>query len=55
MPTVNPRINVTLSPSLFGMVDELAKHQRVSKSMVLRAAGSLRACPSAGCGHAQSR
>ena len=30
MPTVNPRINVTLSPSLFGMVDELAKHQRVS-------------------------
>lgn len=36
MPTVNPRINVTLSPSLFGMVDELAKHQRVSKSMVLR-------------------
>lgn len=36
MPTVNPRINVTLSLSLFGMVDELAKHQRVSKSMVLR-------------------
>ena len=36
MPTVNPRLNVTLSLSLFGMVDELAKHQRVSKSMVLR-------------------
>lgn len=36
MPTVNPRINVTLSPSLFAMVEELAKHQRVSRSMVLR-------------------
>jgi hypothetical protein len=36
MPTVNPRINVTLSPSLYGMVEELAKHQRVSRSMVLR-------------------
>lgn len=36
MPTVNPRVNVTLSPSLYGMVDELAKHQRVSKAMVLR-------------------
>jgi hypothetical protein len=36
MPTVNPRINVTLSPSLYSMVEELAKHQRVSKSMVLR-------------------
>ena len=36
MPTVNPRINVTLSPSLYNMVEELAKHQRVSRSMVLR-------------------
>ena len=36
MPTANPRINVTLSPSLYGMVEELAKHQRVSRSMVLR-------------------
>lgn len=36
MPTVNPRINVTLSPSLYGMVGELAKYQRVSRSMVLR-------------------
>lgn len=36
MPTVNPRINVTLSPSLYGMVEALAKHQRVSRSMVLR-------------------
>ena len=36
MPTVNPRINVTLSPSLYGMVGELAKQQRISKSMVLR-------------------
>ena len=36
MPTANPRINVTLSPSLYNMVEELAKHQRVSRSMVLR-------------------
>ena len=36
MPTVNPRINVTLSPSLYGMVSDLAKQQRISKSMVLR-------------------
>ena len=36
MPTINPRINVTLSPSLYAMVEELAKHQRVSRSMVLR-------------------
>ena len=36
MPTLNPRINVTLSPSLYAMVGELAKHQRVSRSMVLR-------------------
>jgi hypothetical protein len=36
MPTANPRINVTLSPSLYAMVEELAKHQRVSRSMVLR-------------------
>ena len=36
MPTANPRINVTLSPSIYIMVEELAKHQRVSRSMVLR-------------------
>ena len=36
MPTINPRINVTLSPSLYGMVGELAKYQRVSRAMVLR-------------------
>lgn len=36
MPTINPRVNVTLSPSLYGMVGELAKYQRVSRSMVLR-------------------
>jgi hypothetical protein len=36
MPTANPRINVTLSPSLYSMVEELAKHQRISRSMVLR-------------------
>lgn len=36
MPTANPRINVTLSPSLYNMVEELAKHQRVSRSMILR-------------------
>ena len=36
MPTLNPRINVTLSPSLYGMVETLAKHQRVSRAMVLR-------------------
>ena len=36
MPTANPRINVTLSHSLYNMVEELAKHQRVSRSMVLR-------------------
>lgn len=36
MPTVNPRVNVTLSPSLHTIVAQLAKHQRVSKSTVLR-------------------
>lgn len=36
MPTINPRINVTLSPSLYAMVGELAKHQRVSRSSVIR-------------------
>ena len=36
MPTVNPRINVTLSPSLDQLVARLAKFQRVSKSQVLR-------------------
>lgn len=36
MPTVNPRVNVTLSPSLHALVQRLAKHQRVSKSTVLR-------------------
>lgn len=36
MPTLNPRVNVTLSPSLYELVGALAKHQRISKSMVLR-------------------
>ena len=36
MPTFNPRINVTLSPSLDLLVSRLAKHQRASKSQVLR-------------------
>lgn len=36
MPTVNPRVNVTLSPSLDALVTSMAKHQRVSKSQVLR-------------------
>lgn len=36
MPTLNPRINVTLSPSLDSLVRKLAEIQRVSKSSVLR-------------------
>lgn len=36
MPTLNPRVNVTLSPSLYELVGALAKHQRISRSMVLR-------------------
>ena len=36
MPTENPRVNVTLSPSLNSLVSSLAKYERVSKSMVLR-------------------
>jgi len=36
MPTVNPRVNVTLSPSLDSLVSRLAGLERVSKSMVLR-------------------
>lgn len=36
MPTVNPRINVTLSPSLDHLVVRLAAMQRLSKSQVLR-------------------
>lgn len=36
MPTINPRINVTLSPSLDLLVGKFAKIQRVSKSSVLR-------------------
>ncbi len=36
MPTRNPRINVTLSPSLDLLVGRMARHQRVSKSQVLR-------------------
>lgn len=36
MPTLNPRVNVTLSPSLDSLVGRLAKLERVSKSMVLR-------------------
>lgn len=36
MPTVNPRTNVTLSPSLDLLVVRLAAMQQVSKSQVLR-------------------
>ena len=36
MPTINPRVNVTLSPSLDRLVQRMASHQRVSKSQVLR-------------------
>lgn len=36
MPTLNPRINVTLSPSLDHLVHRMAVHQRASKSQVLR-------------------
>jgi hypothetical protein len=36
MPTLNPRVNVTLSPSLDVLVGQLAGFERVSKSMVLR-------------------
>jgi hypothetical protein len=36
MPTVNPRVNVTLSPSLDSLVARMAALQRVSKSQVLR-------------------
>lgn len=36
MPTVNPRVNVTLSPSLDALVSSMATHQRVSKAQVLR-------------------
>jgi hypothetical protein len=36
MPTSNPRVQVTLSPSLDALVASLAKHQRLSKSQVLR-------------------
>jgi hypothetical protein len=36
MPTLNPRVNVTLSPSLDSLVARLAELERVSKSQVLR-------------------
>ena len=36
MPTVNPRVNVTLSPSSDVLVTRLAELQKVSKSQVLR-------------------
>jgi hypothetical protein len=36
MPTVNSRVNVTLSPSLHRLVSRLAEFQKVSKSQVLR-------------------
>lgn len=36
MPTINPRVNVTLSPSLDALVSRLAVLQRSSKSQVLR-------------------
>lgn len=36
MPTLNPRVNVTLSPSLDSLITQLAGLERVSKSSVLR-------------------
>ena len=36
MPTLNPRTNVTLSPSLDLLVQRLAAHQGCSKAQVLR-------------------
>jgi hypothetical protein len=36
MPTINPRVNVTLSPSTDALVSRMARLQRVSKSQVLR-------------------
>lgn len=36
MPTLNPRVNVTLSPSLDSLLGQLAGFERVSKSSVLR-------------------
>lgn len=36
MPTLNPRVNVTLSPSLDTLISSLAEFQRVSKAAVLR-------------------
>lgn len=36
MPTINPRIGLTLSPSLYGIVSELARLQAASRSQVLR-------------------
>jgi hypothetical protein len=36
VPTTNPRVNVTLSPSLDSLVTRLSGLERVSKSMVLR-------------------
>lgn len=36
MPTSNPRVNVTLSPSLHRLVSDLARMQRMSKAQVLR-------------------
>jgi hypothetical protein len=36
MPTTNPRVNVTLSPSLDALVVRLAALDRISKSQVLR-------------------
>jgi hypothetical protein len=36
MPTENPRVNVTLSPSLDALVGQLAGLERISKASVLR-------------------
>jgi hypothetical protein len=36
MPTTNPRVNVTLSPSLDALVARMAGLERISKSQVLR-------------------
>ena len=36
MPTENPRVNVTISPSMDALVSRLATLQRISKASVLR-------------------
>ncbi len=36
MPTKNPRINVILEKALYSAVTDLAEHEGISKSMVIR-------------------